>query len=270
VTFLRTNRCFNWRQILQTILVGLAYYDTATLGQKFAVVADVITLSWLPSGVARAAMIWSACNLWPAVLVAAFMASALAGVPSWVAFGIAAGNALEASTGALLLKRLIGFRILFGNVRDVFALIGTAVTSSVISASVGATILESYSFVAALQQLADKSSQRYEIQCVFDCNSSIHLPDKIAQSIFIGSPKRRSRTRLSTVSHGGISIDSAAAGGTYRLLWSQDGIGFNPSTMTYAAGLGHHVMRYRARITGASFSIRSRPEGAKQVSVVGR
>jgi two-component system CheB/CheR fusion protein len=67
-----------------------------------------------------------------------------------------------------------------------------------------------------------------------------------------------------------ISIELAAADGRHRLLVSDDGVGFNPSAMTNGTGLGHHIMRYRARMIGASLTICSRPDGGTQVSVICR
>ena len=536
-------RRFSRLWMLRIALVSLAYYATAKLGLMFAVVAGTITLTWLPSGIALAAMLWSARGLWPAVLAGAFLANASTGLPSWVAFGIATGNALEAAAGAFLLRRLFGFHTSLGNVRDVLALIGAATSSAVVSASVGIAsltlggiipwddgpwawmiwwmgdttgmligtpaifawttlpyftlsaisaievpvllaslisaswsifdssefggfghyptafalfpfviwgalrfgvwgsvtvtlvisllsiiatthgigpfvvrspeyslirwwifitlvaimglllgasraehrraeaalkqaqeeleqrvekrtrelirinrtlrqeiamrkslereviqvsedqqtrlgqelhdglgqhltgvaflgealaeqlsnhlptlrhsaqeivrlvndaisttrslarglcpaILESGGLVAALQQLADETSQRCGIQCIFDCKNSTHPADKI---VVINLYRIAQEATNNAIRHGKakrISIEFATVDGKHHLLVSDDGVGFNPSAMTNPAGLGHHIMGYRARVIGASLDIHSRPEEGTQVSVV--
>jgi len=129
-------------------------------------------------------------------------------------------------------------------------------------------ILESGGLVAALQQLADETSQRCGIQCIFDCKNSTHPADKI---VVINLYRIAQEATNNAIRHGKakrISIELVTVDGKHHLLVSDDGVGFNPSVMTNPAGLGHHIMGYRARVIGASLDIHSRPEGGTQVSVV--
>ena len=75
-------------------------------------------------------------NLWPGVLLGAFLANVTTDVPVYTAAGIAVGNTLEAVVGASLLDR-VGFRPSLVRLRDIFALV---VLAAVISTTVSATI----------------------------------------------------------------------------------------------------------------------------------
>jgi PAS domain S-box-containing protein len=121
--------------------VGAAYVAAAKLGLALSVAHGVITPVWAPTGIALASMILFGRRVWPAILVAAFIANATSGAAIPVALAISVGNTLEALVGSALLS-LVRFRPGLARVRDVIALIvlGAAVSTTV-SATIGVTTL---------------------------------------------------------------------------------------------------------------------------------
>jgi len=121
--------------------VGAAYVAAAKLGLALAVAHGVITPVWAPTGIALASMILFGRRVWPAILVAAFIANATSGAAIPVALAISVGNTLEAVVGSALLSR-VRFRPALARVRDVIALIVLgAVVSTTVSATIGVTAL---------------------------------------------------------------------------------------------------------------------------------
>jgi PAS domain S-box-containing protein len=121
--------------------VGSVYVGAAKLGLALSVAHGVITPVWAPTGIALASMILFGRRVWPAILVAAFVANATSGASIPVALAISVGNTLEAVVGSALLARA-RFRPALDRVRDVMALILLgAVVSTAVSATIGVTTL---------------------------------------------------------------------------------------------------------------------------------
>ena len=121
--------------------VGSIYVGAAKLGLALSVAHGLITPVWAPTGIALASMVLFGRRLWPAILLAAFIANATSGASIPVAVAIAVGNTLEAVVGSSLLARA-RFRPTLDRVRDVLALILLgAVVSTAVSATMGVTAL---------------------------------------------------------------------------------------------------------------------------------
>jgi PAS domain S-box-containing protein len=121
--------------------VGTVYVAAAKLGLALSVAHGVITPVWAPTGIALASLILFGRRVWPAILVAAFIANATSGASIPVALAISVGNTLEAVVGTMLLSR-VRFRPALARVRDVIALILlAAVVSTAVSATIGVTAL---------------------------------------------------------------------------------------------------------------------------------
>jgi integral membrane sensor domain MASE1/anti-sigma regulatory factor (Ser/Thr protein kinase) len=118
------------------LVLAAAYFASAKLGLTLAFSNESVTAVWPPTGIALAALVLWGRNLWPGVLLGAFLANVTTDVPVYTAAGIAAGNTLEAVIGAYLLDRF-GFRPTLQRLRDIFALV---VLAGVISTAVAATI----------------------------------------------------------------------------------------------------------------------------------
>jgi len=120
-------------QAFRFIIVGLAYYLTARLGLMGPYKESIVTLLWLPTGIAVGAIIrWGYISL-PAVFVAATFVEMYLGLPMAVSLGMACGNTLAPLLTAHLLKKA-HFNHSLAKQRDIllmilFALLGMLVSS---------------------------------------------------------------------------------------------------------------------------------------------
>jgi signal transduction histidine kinase len=128
--------------LAKLMLIFGIYFATARIGLSLDAVSGFATLVWPPTGIALAALIILGYRYWPAIAAGAFLVNVVTGASPLVALGIAAGNTLEALTGAYLLKELPDFHISLSRVRDVLGLIlYGAVMSTAVSATIGVASL---------------------------------------------------------------------------------------------------------------------------------
>ncbi len=126
--------------LLVALGVTALYLLAAKLGLLFSVQAQQVTAIWPPTGLALAATVKLGRRALPGVFLGAFLANLTAAEPAAVAAGIAVGNTLEAVAGASLL-RWAGFDGGLARMRDVLALVGAALASPLVSASIGTASL---------------------------------------------------------------------------------------------------------------------------------
>jgi signal transduction histidine kinase len=106
----------------------------------------------------------------------------------------------------------------------------------------------------ALQNLAENVKERFGINCVFDGDGSIRIHDptvanqlyRIAQEAVTNSVKHAAARR--------IDIRLAMDGSGLVLTVIDDGIGFPDKLQS--EGLGLHLMRPGAALSGATFDVR--------------
>lgn len=134
-------RDFGRADALRVVMLAIVYIAAARLGLELDAVSGFATLVWPASGIALAALVLFGGRLWPGIFVGAFTANVFVGAPLLAAAGIATGNTLSALVGAYLLRRL-GFDPALTRVRDTLGLIvGAAVLSTLVSATIGVTSL---------------------------------------------------------------------------------------------------------------------------------
>ncbi len=122
--------------IFRLTVLTLAYFITGWLGLKMPFTGAHITLIWLPTGIAVAALLRWGRPVWPGICLGAFLVNLSIGSPVLLAIGIAAGNTL----GPLLASRWLersGFHQVFDRQRDVASFLFAAGLGMVLSASVG-------------------------------------------------------------------------------------------------------------------------------------
>lgn len=132
------------------IFVAVVYFLAAKLGLLVAFEHTNASPVWPPSGIALAAVLLQGYRIWPAIAIGAFFAnlSMLSAIgfsgpaPVAGAFITAAGNTLEALTGAFLIQRFTAGRNPFDRSIDVvkFAVFG-AFISTAVSATIGVSTL---------------------------------------------------------------------------------------------------------------------------------
>ena len=122
----------------EAIALAALYAVAARAGLQLDAVSGFATLVWAPSGIALAALLIRGYRVWPAIALGAFVANVLAGAPTPVAMGIAAGNTLEALAAAYALQQIPGFRRSLDRLIDAFAfIIVAAALTTAISATIG-------------------------------------------------------------------------------------------------------------------------------------
>jgi signal transduction histidine kinase len=125
--------------------------------------------------------------------------------------------------------------------------------------------LEENGLVSALEEMAANASSLYGINCRFDCErmppliengTALHLY-YIAQEAVLNAAKH------SKAAH--IFISLALPNDRFTLTVQDDGAGFDlPGTG--GAGMGIRIMRYRARVIGATLDLKSKPGQGTQVT----
>jgi integral membrane sensor domain MASE1/anti-sigma regulatory factor (Ser/Thr protein kinase) len=128
------------RDLLEMILLGVAYYVAARLSLRFALIQQNVTPLWPPTGIALFAFLRYGRRLWPGVALAAFLVN-LPISASLAAAATAAGNVLAPLLASWVLER-VDFHHALDRVRDVVALVFLgALASMTISATIGTTAL---------------------------------------------------------------------------------------------------------------------------------
>ncbi len=119
-------------------IVAVAYLATGVLSLRLADLHPSVTLVWVPSGVATAALYLGGRRLVPGVALGAFLVSASGEAPLafWVVTAV--GNPLGAIAAAFLLKHVLTIRPQLDRVRDVLAFVlAGAVVPTTLSAACG-------------------------------------------------------------------------------------------------------------------------------------
>lgn len=127
--------------LIRVCVIALAYALAGKLGLMLANVHDNVTLIWLPSGIAIAALLLGGLRLWPGVAIGALLLNGSTDISLLAALGIAVGNSLGAIAGAYLLRRA-DFHLSLDRIRDVLLLASVAtILSTMVNATLGTLIL---------------------------------------------------------------------------------------------------------------------------------
>jgi integral membrane sensor domain MASE1 len=126
---------------LQILLVAAAYYLSAMVGLQLQLVRGQVTPLWPPTGVALVGLLLLGPKVWPGITLGALLVNVPLGPSLPAAALIAVGNTLAPLSGYLLLRQ-VRFRTQLDRLRDVLALVFLgALTSTLVSANVGASAL---------------------------------------------------------------------------------------------------------------------------------
>jgi PAS domain S-box-containing protein len=125
---------------VKIVVVGVAYYVSARLGLKLALIQRNVTPLWPPTGIAVVALLVLGRRVWPGILVAAFLVNLPISANPLAAGVTAAGNTAAPVLAAWLLSR-VGFRWQLDRQRDALAIVFLGGLSMLVSASVGTATL---------------------------------------------------------------------------------------------------------------------------------
>ncbi len=129
----------------------LAYYLTAKLGLMVPYKESIVTLIWLPTGIAVGAIMrWGKIAL-PAIFIAAFLVELSVDLSVSTSIGIACGNTLAPFIAARLLQKF-QFNHALIKQRDIALMLGAAAVGMLASAS-GGTLSLHFSGLVANEQL---------------------------------------------------------------------------------------------------------------------
>ncbi|MCF8199216.1 MAG: PAS domain S-box protein [Sulfuritalea sp.] len=129
----------------RSLSLAAAYFATGWLGLQLPFAGVHITLIWLPTGIAVAALIRWGNHVWPGIFLGALLVN-LSVASSWpLAAAIATGNTLGPLLAALGLRRA-GFHAAFDRQQDVGLFVVAAITGMAVSATGGSASL----YLAAL------------------------------------------------------------------------------------------------------------------------
>jgi diguanylate cyclase (GGDEF)-like protein len=129
-------------KLARVLLLALVYYVTGKLGLRLAFINPSASSVWPPTGIALAALLVLGMDVWPGILLGAFLVNLTTSGSVGAALAMAIGNTLEGLIGADLINRFAHGRKVFRRARDVFrfALI-TILISTPVSATMGAASL---------------------------------------------------------------------------------------------------------------------------------
>lgn len=126
------------------LLVALcaAYIVAGKLGLRLAFLHPSATSVWPPTGITLAAFLLFGYEVWPAILLGAFVVNITTAGSIATSVGIAAGNTLEGLVGAYLVDRFARGRRACERTRDIFKFTGlAAIGSTTLSATAGVVSL---------------------------------------------------------------------------------------------------------------------------------
>ncbi|GAB4586917.1 MASE1 domain-containing protein [Nocardia sp. IFM 10818] len=127
--------------VLWIVAVAVAYFTSAQVGLRMALVEHQVTPFWPPTGIALACLLLRGPRVWPGITLGAFAVNLGLGPQLPAILVIAAGNTAAPLVAYLLLRR-VGFRRGFDRITDVLALVFLgALTGMLVSATVGSTTL---------------------------------------------------------------------------------------------------------------------------------
>ena len=122
---------------VEAAAIGVAYYVTAKLSLRLALVGESVTPLWPPTGIALVAFLWFGSRAWLGVAVAAFLVNLPISPNAAAAAGIAAGNTIAPLIARRLLEAL-DFRVELDRLRDALALVfAGALAAMTVSATAG-------------------------------------------------------------------------------------------------------------------------------------
>jgi PAS domain S-box-containing protein len=127
--------------------------------------------------------------------------------------------------------------------------------------------LEQHGLALALEELAASTSDRYRITCRFVCETA---PGKVDSEVELHLYYIVQEALSNAVNHGKASkviVTLAADESRLKLTVQDDGTGFQLSGKT-RSGMGIRIMRYRAKVIGATLDVQSQVDHGTQITCV--
>ena len=118
----------------------------------------------------------------------------------------------------------------------------------------------------ALEELAVAARNRFKIRCRFASQGPVVVENSVMATHLYRIAQEAVNNALKHSRARSISIRLCASEGTLELSVEDDGAGLSPATRKKAAGLGLHIMDYRARTIGGTLRVGPGRRGGTKVS----
>jgi PAS domain S-box-containing protein len=125
-----------WATLAQAALLALGYFAAAKLALLIAIPPGYATALWPGSGIAVAVLLLAGNRLWPGVWLGSLAANLTIEGSVFASVTIATGSALQAVTGAELIRRHLGIPYRFGRAEDVVKFVALAALAATIAPTV--------------------------------------------------------------------------------------------------------------------------------------
>jgi PAS domain S-box-containing protein len=124
--------------------------------------------------------------------------------------------------------------------------------------------LEENGLVSALEELAANATNLFKTDCRFTCRESLPaLADGAALHLYyIVQEAVSNAAKHGKAAH--VAVTLTRAQDRWTLTVQDDGAGFDAAAVT-GPGMGIRIMRYRARVIGATLDLKSRPGNGTQI-----
>ncbi|WP_084519548.1 MASE1 domain-containing protein [Nocardia mexicana] len=127
--------------VLWIVAIAVAYFVSAQIGLRSALVVAQVTPLWPPTGIGVACLLLLGPRVWPGIALGAFATNIVIGPTLPAVFAITVGNTLAPLLAYLLLER-VGFRRGFDRLADALALVFLgALAGMLVSATIGSVTL---------------------------------------------------------------------------------------------------------------------------------
>jgi two-component system sensor kinase FixL len=120
--------------------------------------------------------------------------------------------------------------------------------------------IEGQGLISALHELAVMQDGRNGIACLFEPDRAVMIQDTLAAAHLYRIAQEALRNALKHSGATSVIISLARAPAAAVLTIRDDGKGIGDSRST-GTGMGLHIMRHRAEIIGAAFSLQTGPGG---------
>jgi signal transduction histidine kinase len=127
--------------------------------------------------------------------------------------------------------------------------------------------MDAEGLMLALEEVAVTTTELFRVRCSFECDSPVLIHDsEVAEHLFrIAQEAVRNAAVHSRAASIAIRLETMEQGLELRI--EDNGCGLGPSA-GISSGMGLRMMPQRARLIGASFAVRARPEGGTSVICV--
>ena len=118
--------------------------------------------------------------------------------------------------------------------------------------------------MAALESLAARTKKLFQVRCHFSCRRPVLIPDNTVATHLFRIAQEAVTNAIKHGKPGHIEISLTRTPARISLAVKDDGSGM-PARRRKKAGMGLHIMRYRAGMIGGSLAVQKEPGGGTTV-----